>query len=256
MSRILIVLSAADAWTQADGTSQPTGYWAEEFVVPHEAFVRAGHAVDVATPGGRPPTPDELSFSPDIAGTGTEHYARYLADLSGTLDAPLDLADVAADRYAAVVIPGGHGPMEDLAGDPAMGSVLNAAAAGGAVVAAVCHGPAALLSAVGPDGAWPFHGRRLTCLTNAEETAFGTAAKAPWLLETRLRECGGIMDAADNWAVHVVRDGNLITGQNPGSSAALAAAVLDALAAAAVLDARGAAVLDARGAAVLDARGE
>jgi hypothetical protein len=33
MSKILIVLSAADTWTRADGSKYQSGVWAEEFVV-------------------------------------------------------------------------------------------------------------------------------------------------------------------------------------------------------------------------------
>ena len=59
------------------------------------------------------------------------------------------------------------------------------------VVAAVCHGPAALLSATRPDGTWAFAGRKLAGFTNDEETQAGLAERAPWLLENRMREAGG-----------------------------------------------------------------
>lgn len=220
-----MVLSGAAQWTQSDGSQLPSGYWAEEVVVPHELFLRAGHVVDIATPGGVEPTADAKSFVADIAGPGVEHYARYLAGLSEALANPLVLSEVDLTRYDAVVVPGGHGPMEDLSHDAAMGSVLARADAAQKVLGLVCHGPAALLSARSED-AWPFAGRRVTGLTNNEEVEFGTAAKAPWLLQTRLTEWGAEFVAAENWSHHVVQDGNLITGQNPGSSADLAQAVI------------------------------
>lgn len=113
-----------------------------------------------------------------------------MASIAGPLDAPLKLADVDVSRYDAVVVPGGHGPMEDLADDADAGRVLVEADRADKVVAAVCHGPAALLSATAADGSWVFTGRRMTALTDEEETQFGTAATAPWLLEARLREQG------------------------------------------------------------------
>ncbi|GAA1914077.1 type 1 glutamine amidotransferase domain-containing protein [Streptantibioticus ferralitis] len=229
MSNILIVLSGADHWTLADGTKHPSGYWAEEFVVPHEKFTQAGHTVEVATPAGRRPTPDPLSFTPDVAGPDAAHYSEYVDSLSEMLGFPLKLADVDVAGYDAVVIPGGHGPMEDLADDRAMGRLLAAADAAGKIIASVCHGPAALLSATDSNGRWLFADRRLTCLTDEEETEFGTAAKAPWLLESRLRERGAQFEGGPVWAPNVVRDGHLISGQNPASSGAMADAVLTAL---------------------------
>ncbi len=40
--RLLVVLTGADTWTLADGTSHPTGFWAEEFVEPMRVFRDAG----------------------------------------------------------------------------------------------------------------------------------------------------------------------------------------------------------------------
>lgn len=89
----------------------------------------------------------------------------------------------------------------------------------------MCHGPAALLAAGDEAGRWLFAGRRMTTISDAEEAAFGTADGAPWLLETVLREKGARIEIAPNWTPHVVEDGNLLSGQNPASSAPLAEAV-------------------------------
>lgn len=39
-----------------------------------------------------------------------------------------------------------------------------------------------------------------------------------FLLEDKLKELGGQFSRQADWAEHVVTDGNLITGQNPGSA--------------------------------------
>ncbi|WP_375386023.1 type 1 glutamine amidotransferase domain-containing protein [uncultured Microbacterium sp.] len=219
MAKVLMVVSAATHWTQADGSKHPSGYWAEELVVPHEALTRAGHTVDIATPGGRAPTVDQTSFNPDIAGPEVERFAAYIDGISDVLENTVPLEEVDVAGYDAVLIPGGHGPMEDLAVDRSMGRVLRAAHADDKIIAAICHGPAALLSAADGDGEWPFAGRTVTSLTDEEETLFGTAANAAWLLESRLRENGAQFVGSVPWQSHVVVDGRLITGQNPGSSA-------------------------------------
>ncbi|WP_374472224.1 type 1 glutamine amidotransferase domain-containing protein [Phenylobacterium sp.] len=230
MPRVLTVLSAADKWTRTDGSTYDTGIWAEEFIVMDEALIAAGFDVDLATPGGVPPTIDALSLQPKIVGEETAaRYRDYLARNAKRLQNPLVLAGVDADAYDAIVIPGGHGPVEDLYKDPDMGRVLVQADRASKFIAAVCHGPAGLLAARDEDGGWPFAGRRMTALTDEEEIEFGTAEKAPWLLADTLRKHGAVFLQGPNWASFVVQDRNLLTGQNPASTAALADAVVSAL---------------------------
>ena len=226
MKSVLIVLSAADHWTRADGSLYETGVWAEEFIVIDEAFHQAGLRVDLATPGGATPTIDPLSLSADLIGEETAgRYRAYLQTNAERLARPLVLADINPLHYDAIVIPGGHGPVEDLYKDPDMGRVLVQANRAGKLIGSVCHGPAALLAA-DDDGRWPFEGRRMTSFTDEEEIEFGTAENAPWLLARSLRERGAVFDQGPNWGVFVVEDGNLITGQNPASSEAVAKAVI------------------------------
>ena len=87
----------------------------------------------------------------------------------------------------------------------------------------------ALLSAIGPDGAWALAGRRLAGFTNDEQTQAGFAENAPWLLEDRMREAGGEMASGPAWQPFVVVDNNLVTGQNPGSAKETAQKVADLL---------------------------
>ncbi|MEW2067217.1 type 1 glutamine amidotransferase domain-containing protein [Streptomyces sp. NPDC007346] len=227
MAKILFVVTGADHWTLADGTAHPTGFWAEEAVAPYQAFTGAGHEVVVATPGGVVPTVDRTSLAPDANG-GQEGADKVAAGLEAfeELRRPIALEDVDLDAYDAVFYPGGHGPMEDLAVDPASGRLLTEALASGKPLGVVCHAPAALLAATGPDGTNVFAGYRLTGFTNAEETQAGLAEKAPWLLQDRLVELGTDFQEGEPWAPFVIVDRNLVTGQNPASSAPLAQELL------------------------------
>lgn len=230
MSKILFVMTGADHWTLADGTQHPTGFWAEEAVAPYEAFKAAGHEIVVATPGGVVPTVDKGSLAAELNG-GQENADRIAGVLAAAaeLQQPLRLEDVNLDDYAAVFYPGGHGPMEDLAVDADSGRLLTRALASGRPLGVVCHAPAALLAATGADGTNAFAGRRVAAFTNAEETQAGFADKAKWLLQDRLTEAGVQVDEAEPWAPHVIVDGNLVTGQNPASSAPLAVELLKKL---------------------------
>jgi len=230
MTKILIVLSAADTWTRADGSKYESGVWAEEFVVMDEKFIAEGCTVDIATPGGVAPTIDQHSMNPDVVGqANVDHFRSYLDAIAERLANPLVLADVDGRHYDAIVIPGGHGPVEDLYKDPDMGRILLEADRAGILIAPVCHGQAALLAARGPDGSWPFAGRAMTSFSDEEEVELGTADNALWLLADTLRKSGARYEKGPNWCAYVVRDGNLLTGQNPASSEPLAEAVLAAL---------------------------
>lgn len=233
MARILAVLTGSDYVTLKNG-AQSTGFWAEEVIAPYDAFRGAGVDVDLATPEGVPARVDESSLSPEMNNGDTGKVANlrdYLSRLADQLDHPKRLEDIAetgAADYNAIFIPGGHGPMEDLPGSAALGRVLLNMCDGGKPVAAVCHGPAGLLSAE-RDGTWPFRGFQLTSFTDDEERQVGLAEKMPWLLETRLRDYGADFQGAPAWQSHVVADRNLITGQNPQSAQDTARRLLEVM---------------------------
>jgi putative intracellular protease/amidase len=143
-----------------------------------------------------------------------------------------ELTDAEIAAFDAVFAPGGHGPMVDLADSDDVGRLLRVMHDKNAPIASLCHGPAFLLSAPErPDGLWLFDGYRLTSFTDEEEdqTEAGLLGMA-WLLDTALKNAGAVFDDGPSaWSSHVVVDRNLITGQNPGSSDAIADAVIKKL---------------------------
>ncbi|MBM6544899.1 type 1 glutamine amidotransferase domain-containing protein [Janibacter sp. YIM B02568] len=225
MTSVLMVVTGARHWTLKDGTQHPTGFWAEELLVPYRTFTDAGWDVTIATPGGVRPVVDELSLSLKSGvtpGKATEHKEQ-LAALEPVLAQPAVLADVDADDFDLVFYPGGHGPMEDLAHDPVSGALLTARIDSGRPLAMLCHAPAAILAASRPDGSNPFAGRQMTGLSNAEERLNPFAWKAGWFLEDKVKEAGvEYSKALLPLRPHVVVDGALYTGQNPQSSQDLA----------------------------------
>jgi putative intracellular protease/amidase len=224
MTSVLMVLSAADRWTLRDGTSHPTGVWAEEFVVPYTTFADAGWEIVIATPGGKAPTVDRLSLG--IAGglpAKRRQLQAKLDELAAVLAHPANLAEVDADDFDLVFYPGGHGPMEDLAVDKTSGALLTDRLASGKPLALLCHAPAAILAATEPDGTSSFAGYKLTGLSNREELLNRFARKAPWLLEDRLKAAGAEYSRRRiPLRPYMVVDRNLYTGQNPQSSQKLA----------------------------------
>jgi putative intracellular protease/amidase len=231
MTKILFVITAATHWTLADGTEQPTGFWAEEAIGPYELFKEAGYEIVAATPGGVPPTVDALSLTPEFNGgpEGAERMTAALRDAT-ELAHPVRIEDVRIDDYDAVFYPGGWGPMEDLPDNAESGRLLTDWLASGKPLALVCHGPCALLATIDADGKSPFAGYRLTGLSNAEETQNGLADRAKWLLQDRLiNELGADYREGEPFAPHVEVDRTLFTGQNPGSAVPLAEELRKAL---------------------------
>lgn len=228
MIKVLQVLSAARVWTLKDGTQHPTGFWAEEFVVPYTLFTEAGWDVTLATPGGKQPVVDQLSLGVKggVLPRAAKKLKAELDRLAPVLANPTDLSTVDPDDFDVVFYSGGHGPMEDLAVDAISGALLTKRLASARPLALLCHAPAAALAAKNPDGSWPFAGYRMTGLSNVEERLNPFAWKAKWLLEDRLKQAGADYTAGLPLRSNIVADRNLYTGQNPGSSAALARRII------------------------------
>ncbi|MEB0111978.1 type 1 glutamine amidotransferase domain-containing protein [Variovorax sp. RTB1] len=223
--KILMVLSSHD---KLGDTGLKTGFWLEEFAAPYYVFTDAGAQVTLVSPKGGQPPLDPKSDEPDAQ---TDATRRFKADVAAqsALAHTGRLADVSGDGFDAVFYPGGHGPLWDLAEDKNSIRLIEATIAAGKPVAAVCHAPAVLRHVRGADGSPLVKGRKVTGFTNSEEAAVQLSAIVPFLVEDMLIEKGGHYSKAADWQPHVVRDGLLITGQNPASSEAAAVALLDQL---------------------------
>jgi putative intracellular protease/amidase len=230
MAKVLFIVSGATYWVLKDGTRYATGYWAEEFANPYKILTDAGHDVVVATPGGTTPNVDMMSLRPSM--TGGEKSSLELEEVIRSAEVmrrPLKLSDVRLEDYDAVYLPGGHGPMSDLAWDADVGRLLTAQLLSGNPLFIVCHAPAAML-ATRIHGESPFNGKKVTGFTNEEEEAVGLADRATWLLETDLKEKLHVnYSRGPIWQPYMVEDGNLVTGQNPHSAAVLGNRMLEVL---------------------------
>lgn len=214
MKKLLMVVSGADSLTMADGTSHPTGFWAEEVVESVRVLREAGVEVTVATPGGVVPTVDKASLD--------GRFDEVVASLED-LRTPATLAEMNAADFDAIYLPGGHGPMADLAFDKDLGTLLADFHDSGKLVAALCHGPAGLLSAVRADGTFVFAGKEMAVFSDEEERQGGLAV--PYSVAGRLAELGARLASGEPWSSTVVVDGRFVTGQNPQSTVATATRV-------------------------------
>lgn len=225
MTKLLIAVSSHDV---LGDTGNPTGYSVSEAAHPYYVFTAAGLEVDfVSVKGGTPPA---VVFDGEEDDPG---IVRFLADadVQSKLDGTLPASDIDPADYAAIFYAGGHGAMWDFPDSPDLARVAAGIYERGGVVAAVCHGPAALVDLRLSDGTLLVQGRRVASFTNEEEHSLGLVEVMPFLLEDRLKAGGALHTKAPEFARHTVRDGRLLTGQNPASAAPLAKLLVEAIAA-------------------------
>lgn len=221
--RILFVLTSHDRLGE---TGKSTGAFLSEVAHPYDVVTRAGYAVDfVSTRGGEVPfDPGSLQELDDISRRFWED-ASIRARLRETPSPEV----VAAEDYDAVFYAGGHGTMWDFPHNEALQRVTAAVFEAGGVVGAVCHGPAGLLNVDLSDGSALVAGREVSAFTTEEEKAVELEHVVPFLLDAALVERGARHTKAGPFQPHVVRDGRLVTGQNPPSATGVGEALVAAL---------------------------
>lgn len=228
--RVLIILTSHG---ELGDSGKPTGFHWEEMTTPYWQLTDAGYAVDFASPKGGEPPADPKS-DPKSAGEEERPASvqRFMDDPEAmqALKASRKVAEVNSADYVALYLPGGHGTMWDLAQTNAVGGLIARSYEEGAIVAAICHGPAGLVGATLSSGRPLVQGKRLNSFTDAEERKVGLDEVVPYLLESRLRSLGAEFEGNETpFGPYVVRDGRLVTGQNPASAGKLGEELIGAL---------------------------
>lgn len=219
--RALIVLTSHD---RLGDTEKSTGFYLSEVTHVYYPLVEAGFEVDFASPNGGAAPLDEASQNledPD--------NARFLGDphLREQVQRTTPLAATEPSRYDVVHFAGGHGVMWDFPSNPDVQRVAAQIYEQGGIVAAVCHGPAALVNVKLASGAFLVAGKQVAAFTNSEEQAVGLTKVVPFLLQSKLEERGARVSLAANWQSQAVVSERLVTGQNPQSAHAVARGIVE-----------------------------
>lgn len=254
--KVLLVASSTDKLVLKDGRKDPTGYFLDELAVPTMRLIQAGYDVVLATPKGNIPVMDQVSnniglFYGDQAAL---NKALDFVQKDPVMLHPIKISDAVAeglDNYAGVYVPGGHAPMNDLMQDKDFGKVLRYMHEHNKMTAFLCHGPIASLAVlddaagyrqalVSGDTAkqaeksknWQYAGYRMTIYSNAEEYPVEKdvlKGNLPFYVADALQIAGGTVEHAPIAHGNVVRDRELITGQNPSSDHMIAEVMVNAL---------------------------
>ncbi len=207
-------------------TGEPTGFYLSEASQPWDVFTKQGYTVTLASPNGGPAPidPGSLDLNDPVNAAFLEAVWREQTPVP-----TLAIETVDPDAVDVVFVAGGHGTMWDLPDHEPLQQLLAGVYENGGVVAAVCHGPAALVNVRLSNGDYLVNGHRVAAFTNEEEEAVELTDTVPFLLETLLRERGAEFVPGEKFQANVVVSERLVTGQNPASARGTAQAIVDLL---------------------------
>jgi len=218
------------------GVSEPamrTGFYLSEAAHPYHVFKEAGYEVVFASPKGgfAPVDPKSLDLKDKENAKFWEAHGVTLQGRGGVKDTA-KLSDLDPKDFAGIYAAGGHGACWDFPNNAEIAKFISAIYANGGVVGAVCHGPMALVGVKDADGKPLVAGRKLAVFTDAEEKEVKLDKIVPFLLQAEMEKAGARVVPTTNWAENAVRDGRLVTGQNPASATKSAKLFVEAMKAA------------------------
>lgn len=243
---ILVVASSQAQMEMKDKSQRDVGFYLNELAVPSKYLADHNYRIVLATPNGKKPLMDTSSNDKKFFNNDDAARAKAVQFVDQLPVISLKEAVKHLDNYQALFVPGGHAPMTDLMQDPQLGTALRDFHAKNKPTAFICHGPVAALAAL-PDATayrkalvsddfpaaqktasdWIYKGYRMTAFSDAEEWPVEIHGGAmPFHVEQALQIAGAHMDEGNLFQSNVVRDREVVTGQNPASDMALAQTLL------------------------------
>lgn len=200
---------------QKGSTNEKTGYFLSEVTHVYYPLIEAGFTIDFASPKGgiAPLDPSSLDLK-DSENKKFYENKKLMAQLDNTVS----LKDIDSKKYQVIHFAGGHGAMWDFPLSEDLQKVTREIYENGGIVAAVCHGPAALVNVKLSNGKYLIENKRVSGFTDAEEKAIKLEKVVPFLLESKMKERKAIFEEGKMWSEQVSVDGRLVTGQNPKSA--------------------------------------
>lgn len=212
-------------------TGKLTGFYLSEAAHPYEVFIANGHPVTLASPEGgfAPIDPKSLDLKDKSNATFWKKYGN-ASDAKPGIDTTIALKDVDPKKFGAIFFAGGHGAVWDFPNSEALKKVTAEIYENQGAVGAVCHGPAALVNVKLSDGTHLLANKKTAVFTNSEEKAVNLTEVVPFLLQTAFEKAGAKVETAADFTENAIRDGRLVTGQNPASAKKSAELLVEVLA--------------------------
>lgn len=233
--KILMVASSPSISKQ---TGWPIGFWAAELTHPLRVFMEAGYEVVLASTEGGKIEMDNYSNPMDASGYSANDVITLgymqMPWFNEMLTHTKKAAEADPKDYAAIFLIGGQAPMYTFKGNTKLEKLFVSFYESGKPSAAVCHSTSLLLEAKKTSGELLVNGKTWTGFANTEEDFVDKAVGIkvqPYRIEDEARKISGTtFKVAEPFSSYVIRDGNLITGQQQNSGAATAALVVQMLA--------------------------
>ena len=208
-----------------ENTESKTGVWLEDIAGPYFVFKDNGEFVTISSPlGGRIPL-DDNSQSHRWETENTKRFEQNPQAMYHFTHA-LPLNEIKSNDYDLVFISGGYGVMWDFPNNIILQGLLSDFYYQNKPIGLVGHAVVALISfSINTQDSF-VKNRKLTAFSNSEETSIGLEEKPPFLLESKLLSSGALYSKGPDFTSYVVKDGSIITGQNPASSVEAARQIL------------------------------
>jgi len=224
---ILLVLTNH---SELGDTGKLTGFFLSEAAHPYEVFTENGHPVTLASPKGgfAPLDPKSLDLDDKANANFWEKFGNANKDKPGVAKTT-SLSEIDPAKFSAIFFAGGHGSVWDFPESEVLQKVTAKIYESNGSVGAVCHGPAALVNVTLSDGSKLIAGKETAVFTNSEEAAVKLTETVPFLLQTAFEKAGAKVTTAKDFSENAIRDGRLVTGQNPASAKKSAELLLEAM---------------------------
>ena len=218
-------------------TGWPIGFWLSELTHPFAEFRDAGFETVLFSPEGGALYIDDFSDPDAENGYSADDVISKAflddAETAGLLETTRPLAELDESDFDIVFFVGGQGPMETFRGNGSIESTVREFYEAGKPTVVVCHATCVLLDATDSSGALIVAGKRWTGFTAAEEEYVEANVGQkfqPFWIELEAAEIEGTtFVAGEPMSSHVIRSGNLITGQQQHSGAEAARVAMKAL---------------------------
>jgi putative intracellular protease/amidase len=201
-----------------DDPGHPTGLWLSELTHAWHVFDDHGLEQTLVSPAGGtvPLEPRSLKF-PNYDKTAKEWRANTAK--MALLESTLSPDGINSADYDAIYFTGGHAVMYDFPDSEGLQRITREIYERGDIVASVCHGYCGLLNTKLSDGTYLIAGKKMTGFAWLEERLARVDKLVPYNAEEQAKQRGAHYEKGKiPFAPHAVIDGNLVTGQNPGSA--------------------------------------
>lgn len=214
----------------------PVGFWASELIHPYHEFTQRGYSVTIASPDGGRVDFDAYSDPRDGSGYSKDDSLSLVyinqPDFMALLEDTPSVTTIRADDFDAIVVCGGQSPMFTFAAAKDLQTRFLEFYRADKISSALCHGTSLLLYLQNESGESLIKGKRMTGFANSEEDYADQAVgqkMMPFRIEDEAKKLGANFSTAAAFESYALRDGNLITGQQQHSGAAVAKLVIEAL---------------------------